>query len=152
MVLPSGAVFESEKMVTHEGTVKEFEYTDPHSWLYVVVRDDKGSDTGWGIEAEGPSALMRGGIRCAVARRPRHGASPSVARRPCGGRPGYGDQIATAPCSIHDRSRRQRLRTDVTRGRGFCVRSHGAKGCALAHPCVWPMIADINIADGCGRA
>jgi hypothetical protein len=122
MVLPSGAVFEPEKMVTLEGTVKEFEYTGPHSWLYVVVRDDKRSDTVWGIEAEGPSALMRAGVRCAAARRPRHGADPSIGRRPCGRRPGYGDQIATAPCSIHGRSRR-RLRTDVTRERGFCARS-----------------------------
>jgi len=59
----SGAMFEPEKVVTLEGTVKEFEYTNPHSWLYVVVRDDKGSETLWGIEAEGPSALMRAGIK-----------------------------------------------------------------------------------------
>src|SRR5260370_16857580 len=59
----SGAMFEPEKVVTLEGTVKEFEYTNPHSWLYVVVRDDKGSETLWGIEAEGPRALMRAGIK-----------------------------------------------------------------------------------------
>jgi hypothetical protein len=59
----SGAMFEPEKVVTLEGTVKEFEYTNPHSWLYVVVRDDKGGETLWGIEAEGPSALMRAGIK-----------------------------------------------------------------------------------------
>src|SRR6266481_5710767 len=34
----SGAMFEPEKVVTLEGTVKEFEYTNPHSWLYVTVR------------------------------------------------------------------------------------------------------------------
>ena len=37
----SGAMFEPEKVVTLEGTVKEFEYTNPHSWLYVTVRDDE---------------------------------------------------------------------------------------------------------------
>jgi len=64
----SGAMFEPEKVVTLEGTVKEFEYTNPHSWLYVTVRDDKGSETLWGIEAEGPSALMRAGIKANALR------------------------------------------------------------------------------------
>lgn len=41
----------------------EFQYVNPHSWLYVVVTDDKGEETLWGIEAEGPSALMRAGIK-----------------------------------------------------------------------------------------
>jgi len=59
----SGAMFEPEKVVTLEGTVKEFEYTNPHSWLFVMVRDDQGTETLWGIEAEGPSALMRAGIK-----------------------------------------------------------------------------------------
>jgi hypothetical protein len=178
MVLPFGAMFQPEKMVTLEGTVKEFEYTNPHSWLYVVVRDDKRHDTVWGIAAEGPRALMRAGTRCVAARRPRHGADPSVARRPCGRRLGYGDQIATPPCSIHGgaRSRRRRLRTDVTGERGFCARHgscrgarqarlsfptrgkrgegcrHGAKGMRPCPPLCPGMIADVNIADGFGRA
>src|SRR6516165_4515856 len=59
----SGAMFESEKTITVSGTVKEFEYVNPHSWLYVVVTDDKGEETLWGFEAEGPSALMRAGIK-----------------------------------------------------------------------------------------
>jgi hypothetical protein len=59
----SAAMFDPEKIVTLNGTVKEFEYTNPHSWLYVVVRDEKGTDTLWGFEAEGPSSLMRAGIR-----------------------------------------------------------------------------------------
>ena len=59
----SGAMFEAEKVITVEGTVKDFEYTNPHSWLYITVRDDKGEETVWGFEAEGPSALMRAGIK-----------------------------------------------------------------------------------------
>ena len=59
----SGAMFEPEKVITLEGTVKQFEYTNPHSWLYVVVRSDQGGETLWGFEAEGPSALMRAGIK-----------------------------------------------------------------------------------------
>jgi hypothetical protein len=59
----SGAMFEPEKVITLEGTVKQFEYTNPRSWLYVVVRDDQGGETLWGFEAEGPSALMLAGIK-----------------------------------------------------------------------------------------
>jgi Family of unknown function (DUF6152) len=59
----SGAMFETKKTVTVTGTVREFEYVNPHAWLYVAVTDDKGEETLWGFEAEGPSALMRAGIK-----------------------------------------------------------------------------------------
>src|SRR5450755_4106773 len=59
----SAAMFESEKTVTVSGTVKDFEYVNPHAWLYVVVTNDNGEETLWGFEAEGPSALMRAGIK-----------------------------------------------------------------------------------------
>jgi hypothetical protein len=50
--------------VTLTGTVKEFQYTNPHSWLLVDVKSPTdGSVTTWGFEAEGPSTLMRNGIR-----------------------------------------------------------------------------------------
>jgi hypothetical protein len=59
----SGAMFDSSKQVTLTGVVKEFQYTNPHSWLLVDVKDDKGKVTTWGFEAEGPSTLSRAGIR-----------------------------------------------------------------------------------------
>jgi hypothetical protein len=59
----SGAMFEKEKTVTVEGVVKRFEYTNPHSWLLVDVKNKDGSVTTWGFEAEGPSTLQRAGIR-----------------------------------------------------------------------------------------
>jgi hypothetical protein len=59
----SGAMFEKEKMITVEGVVKEFQYTNPHSWLLVDVKNKNGSVTTWGFEAEGPSTLQRAGIR-----------------------------------------------------------------------------------------
>jgi hypothetical protein len=59
----SGAMFEKEKTITVEGVVKEFQYTNPHSWLLVDVKDKNGSITTWGFEAEGPSTLQRAGIR-----------------------------------------------------------------------------------------
>ena len=59
----SGTMFDEEKTVTLEGVVKEFQYTNPHSWLLVDVRDKDGKVTTWGFEAEGPSTLQRAGIR-----------------------------------------------------------------------------------------
>jgi hypothetical protein len=59
----SGTMFEEKKEVTLTGTVKEFQYTNPHSWLLVDVKDQKGAVTTWGFEAEGPSTLTRAGIR-----------------------------------------------------------------------------------------
>ena len=59
----SGAMFEDTKTVTLEGVVKEFQYTNPHSWLLVDVTDKNGKVTTWGFEAEGPTTLQRAGIR-----------------------------------------------------------------------------------------
>lgn len=59
----SAVMFDDQNEVTLTGTVKEFQYTNPHSWLLVDVKNDDGSVTTWGFEAEGPSTLMRAGIR-----------------------------------------------------------------------------------------
>jgi hypothetical protein len=59
----SGAMFDDTKEVTLTGSVKEFQYTNPHSWLLVDVKDANGKVTTWGFEAEGPSTLTRAGIR-----------------------------------------------------------------------------------------
>ena len=59
----SATMFDDKKTITVEGVVKEFQYTNPHSWLLVDVKNDDGSVTTWGFEAEGPSTLTRAGIR-----------------------------------------------------------------------------------------
>src|SRR2546425_6135815 len=59
----ASVMFDSTKEITLEGTVKEFQYTNPHSWLLVDVTNKDGSVTTWGFEAEGPSTLQRSGIR-----------------------------------------------------------------------------------------
>lgn len=59
----SAVMFDDSKEVTLKGTVKEFQYTNPHSWLIVDVKNDDGTVTTWGFEAEGPSTLTRAGIR-----------------------------------------------------------------------------------------
>ncbi len=59
----AGVMFDEGKEVTLEGVVKEFQYTNPHSWLLVDVTDEHGKVTTWGFEAEGPTRLMLNGIR-----------------------------------------------------------------------------------------
>ncbi len=59
----SAVMFDDQKEITVTGTVKEFQYTNPHSWLLVDVKNDDGTVTTWGFEAEGPSTLTRAGIR-----------------------------------------------------------------------------------------
>jgi Family of unknown function (DUF6152) len=57
----STAMF-ADKTIELTGTVKEFQYTNPHSWLLVDVTGDDGTVQTWGFEAEGPSTLIRAGI------------------------------------------------------------------------------------------
>ena len=59
----AASMFEAEKETTVTGVVKEFQFTNPHSWLLVDVTNKDGSLTTWGFEAEGPGVLMRNGIR-----------------------------------------------------------------------------------------
>jgi hypothetical protein len=59
----SASMFDTSRIVEVSGVVREFQYTNPHSWLLVDVTNADGSVTTWGFEAEGPSTLMRAGIR-----------------------------------------------------------------------------------------
>ena len=59
----SAFMYDQDKTVTITGVVKEFQYTNPHSWLIVETKNDDGTLTSWGFEAEGPSTLLRAGIR-----------------------------------------------------------------------------------------
>lgn len=59
----SAAMFDMSKTVTLQGTVKEFQYTNPHSWLQVLVAGPDGKTVEWGFETEGPSTLLRVGIK-----------------------------------------------------------------------------------------
>lgn len=57
----SFAAFDTSKEVTLMGTVKSFEYTNPHSWLHLAVMQPDGTVAEWDIEAISPNILMRQG-------------------------------------------------------------------------------------------
>ncbi len=57
----SFAMFDLEKQMTVEGTVKEFQWTNPHCWLQVMVPDGKGGTKEWSFEMGAMGMLARTG-------------------------------------------------------------------------------------------
>ena len=57
----SFAMFDPDKTIKLDGTVKEFLWTNPHSWIVVVVKNAQGGDEQWAIEMGGPAGLARDG-------------------------------------------------------------------------------------------
>lgn len=57
----STAMFDSSKKITLQGTVKKFMFTNPHSWLYLTVVDDKGVESVWELEGGSTSHMARNG-------------------------------------------------------------------------------------------
>jgi hypothetical protein len=57
----SFAMFDRSKRVTLVGTVKSFQYTNPHSWVQLVVMKPSGGTDEWTIEALSPNVLSRDG-------------------------------------------------------------------------------------------
>jgi hypothetical protein len=60
----SFAMFDAQQTVTLQGTVKEFEWVNPHSWLRIMVNDEKsGRPVLWAVELSSPSRLVTMGMR-----------------------------------------------------------------------------------------
>jgi hypothetical protein len=57
----SPAAFDRSKEVKLVGTVKEFRWQNPHTWIEVLVPDDKGKEVLWGVELTSPTYLIRAG-------------------------------------------------------------------------------------------
>jgi hypothetical protein len=59
----STAMFDHSKEVTVQGTVKSWQWTNPHSWLQLMARDEKGAVVEQGFEVGSPNTLFRNGWR-----------------------------------------------------------------------------------------
>ena len=57
----SPAAFEATKTVTLTGTVKEFRWQNPHTWIEVLVPNDKGQEVLWAVELTSPTYLVKNG-------------------------------------------------------------------------------------------
>ena len=57
-------MFDAEQTFTFQGTVKEFEWRNPHAWLRVMVNDEKsGKPVLWALELSSPARLVTMGMR-----------------------------------------------------------------------------------------
>jgi hypothetical protein len=57
----SFAHFDRSKEVTMTGVVREVQWSNPHTWIQVIVTDDKGRKTEWGFECGSPNMMSRTG-------------------------------------------------------------------------------------------
>jgi len=59
----SGVEFDNTKVVELNGTIKEFQFKNPHTWIQVLVPDGKGGNVEWSLEWGSPNTLGRDGYR-----------------------------------------------------------------------------------------
>jgi Family of unknown function (DUF6152) len=57
------AEFDVDKPVKVNGTVTKVEFTNPHAWIYVDVKEPDGKIVNWRFELGAPNALIRLGWR-----------------------------------------------------------------------------------------
>jgi len=62
------AVFDQTRTIVVEGTVTEFVWSNPHSWIRMDVVGADGSVTNWSMEMNPPTYLVRGGWRSTTLR------------------------------------------------------------------------------------
>ena len=55
------AEFDSAKPITITGVVTKVEWTNPHVWFYLNVKNESGATENWGFEMGGPNALRTSG-------------------------------------------------------------------------------------------
>jgi Family of unknown function (DUF6152) len=53
--------FDRTKTVNLTGTIREFKWANPHSWIEMEVPDGKGGSQVWNVEMTAPGILARGG-------------------------------------------------------------------------------------------
>ncbi len=57
----SHAMYDESTSITLEGTIVEFHWVNPHTWIYLEVEDENGVAQEWVIEGGGPGTLTRRG-------------------------------------------------------------------------------------------
>jgi len=57
------AEFDATKAIRLTGALAKIEWTNPHSYFYIDVKDENGNAVRWGCEAGSPGALSRRGFK-----------------------------------------------------------------------------------------
>ena len=82
----SAAGVDRTKSVTVNGIVKEFRWTNPHSWIDLDVPNAKGGTDTWSVEMTSPAFLLRAGWKASSVK---SGDKVSITLRPMrSGEPG----------------------------------------------------------------
>lgn len=58
-----GAEYDTSKPISLTGTITKIDWTNPHSFLFLDVKDDKGEVVNWKLEGYPPGVLYRTGWR-----------------------------------------------------------------------------------------
>jgi len=59
----SPVMFDQTQQMTLTGTVREFQWTNPHSYIQLVVKNAEGQDEEWNLEMAAPTYLYNLGWR-----------------------------------------------------------------------------------------
>jgi hypothetical protein len=57
----SFAMFDQTRQLPLQGTIREFQWTNPHAWIHIEVPTDAGGSVVWIIELNSPNNLKRQG-------------------------------------------------------------------------------------------
>jgi hypothetical protein len=57
----SNSAYQVDEIITLKGTVKEWRWSNPHTWLYLAVEDANGQEQEWAVEGRAPGILGRAG-------------------------------------------------------------------------------------------
>jgi hypothetical protein len=57
----SNAAYAVETVHEVTGVVKEWQWVNPHTWLYLTADDGKGGSVEWQLEGRAPGVLLRAG-------------------------------------------------------------------------------------------
>jgi hypothetical protein len=55
------AYYDTNRQLTLKGTVTVIEWTNPHAFVHIDVRDEQGKVTNWAVETDSPNVLSRAG-------------------------------------------------------------------------------------------
>lgn len=57
----SNSAYQVDQIITLTGVVREWRWSNPHTWLYVTVREENGEEVEWAVEGRAPGILRRAG-------------------------------------------------------------------------------------------
>jgi len=57
----SFAMFDQDNQIELEGEVQDFKFTNPHTFIFLAVKQQDGTVQTWNLEGQSPSGLVREG-------------------------------------------------------------------------------------------